>query len=172
MEMLMQVLGLLTAIIALVAAIISLKTTQKNRARIEKHETKIETLKREVNRVALGLTIDAPRRDEIITGEVYNDMEGTFSGDIPNGYKLWVLAHDQYNYFLMHPPTQFIRTMGKWSQPNIRLVTPGNWELHVCLANDKASKWCQKRVDRNDWSGFSKLPKGMESIRYTIVNKQ
>jgi len=132
----------------------------------------VDEAKNSASKAFSNFTIDVPKEGGTITETAYNDMSGTFVGGIPDGYKLWVVARDQYNYFLTYPPTQVVPAMGKWSQTNVRLSTPGRWELHVCLANKKASEWFQKRVDGNDWSGFPSLPEGAETVRYVTVTRK
>jgi len=128
---------------------------------------------RKKKKVTIVIKITTPKQDDVIKVDVYNDMKGTFEGDIPTGYKLWVLAQDQFNYFLMYPPpaTQVTRTMGTWSQTNVRLAAAGIWKLHVCLANANASQKFEDRAKLNDWSGFPVLPDGMETIRYVVVER-
>lgn len=172
MEMAVEVIGLMSGMAGLIAAIISLKQSRENASSLTRHKIDIQKLESEVNRVALGLTIDIPCQGDIISGDAYNDMKGKFTGDIPPGYRLWVLARDQFNYFLMYPPTQSIATQGLWSQTNVRLATPGRWELHVCLADEKASRSFEDKAKRNDWAGFSNLPEGVAVVRQIVVEKR
>jgi hypothetical protein len=166
------IISLIASVLALTTAIISLNLARLNAKEVELQKNEIKDLKKVVAAAALSLTIEAPREGEVISTDVYNDMHGVFEGDIPEGYQLWVLARDQYNYFLIFPPTQFTRTMQKWSQTSVRLATPGRWELHVCLADQKASEFLRDKAEGNDWSGFSTLPKGMETISYVIVKRK
>jgi len=119
-----------------------------------------------------NVSIDAPLSGEIINESPYNDMHGTFEKEIPSDYTLWVVARDQYNYFLMYPPTQVNNIKKQWSQTNIRLSTPGRWELHLCVANKEATSWLEGRAKRGEWSGFSSLPKGMDSVHSVTVEKK
>jgi len=118
------------------------------------------------------MTIDVPKEGTLITQGVYNEMHGTYEGKIATGYKLWVLAKDSYNFYLMYPPTEVVPSMQSWSQTNIRLATPGRWELHVCLANEAASKWLKVRATAGNWGGFPSLPEGMETVRSVKVKRQ
>jgi hypothetical protein len=115
-----------------------------------------------------NVSIDAPLSGEIINESPYNDMHGTFEKEIPSEYTLWVIARDQYNYFLMYPPTQVNNIKKEWSQTNIRL-TPGRWELNLCVANKEASSWLEGRAKRGVWDGFPSLPKGMDSVQTVTV---
>jgi hypothetical protein len=122
--------------------------------------------------VASRLTIEAPRDGEVISTPVYDDMRGTYAEDLPSGHRLFVVARDHHNYFLMYPPPQVIRAMKHWSQTNIQLGSPGRWELHVCIANEAASQWLQARAEQRIWSGFPILPEGMEIVRYIAVERR
>jgi len=180
------VIALIAAIIGLVAALIGLWVALRNSAALVRQASHIAIQRQDIAEQAkalrdlreaaaaafLSLTIDEPAEGRVIASGVYSEMHGTFAGDIPETYKLWVVARDQYNYFLMYPPTQVTRTMHRWSQTAVQLKAPGRWELHVCLADEKASKWFQEKADRNDWSGFASLPEGAETVRYVTVEKK
>lgn len=120
--------------------------------------------------VTQGMTIEAPRDNEVIDG-VYNGMHGTYTADLPSDSRLWVVAQDQYNYFLMYPPTHVGRAQKRWSQTNVRLG-PGRWTLHVCVANQAASQWLQARADKADFSGFAQLPPGLEPVGSVTVDRR
>jgi hypothetical protein len=174
-------IALVTAIIALITAILSLIIGYIKMDTLIKQQNEIntKTLKLvndiflETKKVALDLTIESPRGGEIIRDYPYNEMRGTYSGVIPDGYELWVLARDEYNFYIMYPPTVVTPTMGNWSQTGITLRTPGRWELHVCLVNQQASQWIQTRVSLNDWSGFPTInDKGMATVKFVVVTKE
>lgn len=139
---------------------------------LAEHQKALDALKINTTKVFRSLTIEVPNKDAKISDAVYDKMRGTFTGEIPEDYHLWVLAKDSFNFFLVSPQTQFTRTMHQWSQTNIRLNTPGQWELHVCLANKKACDWFQNRVNTNDFSGFAKLPDGAETVNIVVVEKK
>jgi hypothetical protein len=122
--------------------------------------------------IQCGVTIDTPKPGEVFAQGSEITMKGTLNGDIPTGSYLWVVARDKYNFFLMRPPIHVSKPMRKWSQGKVILATPGEWELHVCMANAEASEWCQIRANADDNSGFEQLPKGMESLRYITIRKQ
>lgn len=138
----------------------------------KQNETKGYTEQTKKNTIDFKLTIAEPKEGEIIASDVYNDMQGTYTGELPSGYSLWVLVKDQHNFFLMYPQTQVVPKMKSWIQKNIRLATKGRWELHVCLTNEQASRWLQTRVDKNDWSGFPSLPEGMQTVQYVRVQRR
>ena len=163
---------LVTVVIALLAAITSLCQACVNSSELKVQKAEIGNLQTVTTAVAVDLTIDVPEEGEIITSGTYDDMEGSYVGKLPSGYRLWVLARDQYNYFLMYPPTQVTPTMGRWSQTNVRLATPGPWELHVCVGNEVASRWLEARAKKRNWSGFPSPPEGMETVRYVTVKRQ
>ncbi len=129
-----------------------------------------EELKKVAKSLAATLKIEKPVKDEVIP-PVYDDMQGSFGGDIPSKYSLWVLARDRHNYFLMWPPMH-VDVTNRWSQRNVRLATKGRWELHVCLANERAAKWLKRKANRNDFSGFTLLPKGMLTVRSVSVQRK
>jgi len=170
-----SIVALVTAVVALAGAVTgTVRNAQEIRSsqkEIRLQGKQIQALKSASSIVAF-LSIESPEEGETISGNVYDAMHGSLDRDIPYGYTLWVLAKDRYNYFLMYPPTQFARTMGKWSQTNVRLNTPGRWELHVCLADKKASAALQSKADRNDLAGFPTLPPGMETVHYVTVQKR
>ena len=146
MKLLTQWISLSVSLIALVGASIGRRQARTNATELKTQRAEIEKLHGVASRVAPTFTIDTPREGEMIRTRVYNDMHGTYEGDIPPGYTLRVLARDPHNYFLMYPPMQVMRTMRRWSQTNIRLATPGRWELHVAMANEKASQWLEARA--------------------------
>jgi len=180
-----ELLALIAALVGLVAVAISLVGTWQNRQAVARQAVQIAGQRRDIEAQAKALrelkgtaiatfgnlTIDEPAEGSSIGADVPG-MHGTFTGDIPETYKLWIVVRDQYNYFLMYPPAEVTPAMGKWSQTNVRLGTPGRWELHVCLADKTASEWFQKKADSNDWSGFATLPKGAETVRYVTVNRK
>src|SRR5437016_6085039 len=81
---------------------------------------------------SIKVVIEAPTEGAVIKSGVYDDMRGTAKGNLGAGKKLWVLAQDRYNYFLMYPEPTL--TNGEWTQSNIRL-TAGRWQLHVVTAD-------------------------------------
>ncbi len=126
----------------------------------------------DIKEIIKTYTIDAPRGGEIIKESPYNDMHGKFEKEIPSAYSLWVVARDQYNYFLMYPPTQVNHITKEWSQTNIRLDTLGRWELLLCVADKEASSWLEGQAKQGNWTGFPSLPKGMNPIQSVTVERQ
>lgn len=118
----------------------------------------------------LTVTIESPKQGETIKEPAF-DMRGKYVGEIPNGYKLWVLIKDQYNYFMAYPPPSVAIPTKSWSQRNVRLGSLGSWELHVCLANKAASQWLEDRAKKGIWAGFPSLPEGIKTVKYIKVNR-
>jgi hypothetical protein len=116
---------------------------------------------------SLTVTIELPEQEETI-GRAYDKMRGTYKGEIPDGYKLWVLAQDAHNYFLMYPPPSINTSTKSWSQRSV-LTSPGRWEIHVCLANRAASQLLENKAKSGDFSGFPSLPDGMEIVKSVSV---
>jgi len=110
--------------------------------------------------VKFSVAIGEPKAGQAIP-PVYDEMRGTYQGAFPGGFELWVLAQDQYNHFVMYPPTD-VSHSGRWSQKDIGLATPGRWELEVCLANKEGSQWLRSRATKRNFSGFPELPDGIE----------
>ncbi len=102
----------------------------------------------------VDISITSPQKGTIISNNPYELLEGTFTGTIPADVSMWVLAKDPFNYFLMYPETQIIRKAGAWSQSNVRLATPGKWELFVCLASKRADSWLHAYGKAGDYKGF------------------
>jgi len=155
---------------------------RSDRTEVEKHDPPLcmpsapvaansteKSVKQIAANLALTLTIEEPERNSVIRTQVYNDMHGKYGEELPLGHKLWVMARDPYNYFLVYPPTEVIPSIGEWRQTGIRLSTHGEWWLHICVANEKASKLLRERGKQGDWSGFSELPHGMETVRFVPV---
>ena len=172
MKLNMEVIRLVTAVTALFTVIAGLSQACINSSKLKVQKAQIEDLHVVAAAVAVTLTIDAPREREVIRVESYEDMHGRYVGELPVGHRLWVLARDQYNYFLMYPPTQVTPTMRHWSQTNVILATPGRWELHVCVVDEAASRWLENRANSRDWSGFPSLPEGIRTVRYVTVQKE
>jgi hypothetical protein len=122
--------------------------------------------------LANSVTITNPQPHDVITTEPYEGMSGTLPSKVPDGFKLWVLAQDRYNYFLMYPPTRSMAVQESWEQSNIRLSTPGTWRLNLAVANAKGSDWFERRKQQNDWSGFPSLPDGVEIIKSVYVKRR
>lgn len=122
-----------------------------------------------VKTVARGieLTIDAPVEGEEIDTDIYKKMKGSFAGELPEGFEFWILIKDEFNYFAQYPkPTA---ASNKWQQKNIRLNTPGSWEIHICIANEEAVKWLDNKEKEGKFDGFEKLPKGIETVDFINV---
>lgn len=109
----------------------------------------------------LGLVIKEPTENQIIRSDIYDGMQGRYSGELFTGYKLWVLARNQYHYFLMYPATLTDSSEKIWSQDNIRLATKGQWELQVFVATEEASAFLERKARSKDWSGLLTTPDGM-----------
>lgn len=121
---------------------------------------------------ALNFTISAPSDKQTIKSNVYSEMHGTYEGDIPNNYTLWVLARDSHNFYLMYPPVAVLHKKKSWDQKYIRLDTKGLWTLYICLANVQASGWLLERTVNNNWSGFRSIPEGIKIIESVTVERQ
>lgn len=171
MELAIQILGLVTGLVALVTAALGMRKAVFAVKELERQQNEIAALRRTTSEVALSFEIISPKENAKIKTGIYNDMEGFYAGEIPEGHKLWVIAKDPYHYFLMHPPTQVTPTMKRWSQQNIRLATNGKWQLHVVLANKRGSDWFKDRAKHEDWSGFPELPEGAATVRYVAVQR-
>jgi hypothetical protein len=144
-----EMLGLIAAIIALTTAVLSLYRTIQQGAEIDRHRETvqqqaqaIEELRALASGVALDITIDNPAEGQVLP-PVYDDMEGSFRGSIPPNHYVWVLAKDRFDHFLMYPPTQVAHAAQRWSQTNVKLPSPGDWQLALCLANNDASACCR-----------------------------
>jgi hypothetical protein len=173
-----ETIGLLTAVAGLATGIVALATSLNNSVKISvqsadlKHqEAKLDELTQNASRIAMDLTVDTPAEGDKIDVDVLDTMKGSFVGTIPAGDRLYVLARDRYKFFLVYPPTQLSHAMKRWSQTNVRLPTDGKWELHVCIANAVGSAWLEGRAEANDWSGFAKLPDGVQTVRYVNVER-
>ncbi len=167
-----QIINFLTATVALITAAVGLRKAIVTAATVKNQSDELEKLRALTSVVNVALTIESPREREVITAGIYNDMKGEYVGNIPPDYSLWVVARDAFSYFLMFPQTQYVTAMGRWSQTNIRLATDGEWQLHVVLANQAASRWFQQRADANDWRGFTQFPTGAATIRFVTVTKR
>ncbi|MCB1881452.1 MAG: hypothetical protein KDI54_15600 [Gammaproteobacteria bacterium] len=173
-----ETVGLVTALIALITAVVNFYLTMQQdveinaqKAAVEAQQHAIEEIRGLAFRFALDITVDKPMEGEILP-PVYDGMEGSFQGSIPLGHEIWVLAKDRYNYFLVYPPTQVAHAAHRWSQTNVRLTAPGEWQLALCLANQSASTWLRDRAEKKDWSGFERLPSGLEILRYVKVERK
>lgn len=102
----------------------------------------------------VNIYITTPQAGSTIYESPYENLNGTFTGTIPQGVTLWVLAKDPFNYYLMYPESQIIRKQGTWSQSNVRFNTEGSWEIYVCLANASAARWLEAYGRRGDYKGF------------------
>ncbi|MFZ0033913.1 MAG: hypothetical protein WAK60_02845 [Sedimentisphaerales bacterium] len=118
----------------------------------------------------LGLSVSKPKDDDIIREQVFEEMEGKIENSLQSGYVLWVLAKNQYHYFLQNPPIAIVGN--NWSQKNIRLSTPGRWELHIYLASNSADRWFKDRAESRNWGGFDRLPRGAEILVSITVHRK
>jgi hypothetical protein len=166
-----ELLALIGACIALLASILSLYTAYLNRTELEYQKKKLDLLADVASHVALSLTIEKPSGGDSIKTDRYNQMHGSMSGNLPEGYSLWVVAKDEKLFYLQHTPISYAKLMSHWSHTDINLPATGRWELHVCLADKAATSWANERVARGDKSGFKILPKGMITIKYVFVDR-
>lgn len=113
------------------------------------------------------IQITPPKEGKEINTSIYDQLSGSKNWTIPKGYQLCVLAWNENRYFIMSPYPDTDKD--SWHQKNIRLTIPGQWKLHICLANKRGKKWIDKKVKREDWSGFKKLPPGILSVNHIVV---
>lgn len=171
-------LGLLSAVVALITSLNNSRAIKQQSSEISRQsgelrqqEAKIEGLLALADKIAIELTIDAPKEGEKIATDVFDGMNGSYAGVVPSGHKLYVLARDRFNFFLMYPPPQVAHATKRWSQTNIRLATDGRWELHVCVADGAGAAWLEGRAAADDWSGFPALPSGIQSAKSVTVER-
>lgn len=167
-----DVLALIGACVALAASILSLYTAYVNHTELAHQKKQVEFLMEAAMHVALSLTIEKPSGGESIKTDSYNQMQGTLSGAVPDGYSLWVVTKDDKLFYLQHTPVSYTPLMNHWSQTNVHLPTTGRWELHVCLADRTATAWANERIARGDTSGTKSLPNGMVTVRYVFVDRE
>jgi hypothetical protein len=160
------------AIVALMTALVNLYMTIQQEEEIQSQQEMIQAQQKQLDDLArilsLDVSIDRPGDGETLPS-VYDAMEGSISSSVPPDHELRVVARDRHNYFLVHPPPQVAHTARTWSQTDVRLNSPGDWQLALCLANEHASAWLDERARRNDWSGFPQLPEGMVILRSVNV---
>lgn len=105
-----------------------------------------------------------PRNGDIITTAEYDEMSGTV--ELADSGTVFVFARDKFNYFLQYPPSEV--DGGSFSQSNIRLSTPGKWELHLCVATPAAAAGLHAAARRGEWA-FPVLPGGVTSIAKSVI---
>lgn len=147
---------------------------QRQDAAIDLQRSEIEELRRTAFLSAAfmlsrSMEIVQPAENQALP-PVYDEMHGSCTTAVPSPYTLWVLGKDRYNYFLMYPPPQVDPVAGRWTQTNVRLNTPGNWQLAIYLADGEASAWLRRRGETGDWSGFAELPGEMVRLRTVNVS--
>ena len=149
-----------------------------NTGKPDKPAKKTEPIEEPIKKLSLNevwrkiqLTVESPKTGEMIKTNIYRGMQGEYVGDIPEGFKIWILAHDGQNYFLMYPSATV--TPNGWSQRNIKLDTLGNWELMVCLADSNGSNWFEQRATvEENFSGFSDLPDGAKILETVNIERK
>ena len=167
-----KLIELITIFITLITAIIGLYTSLKNKELIDIQKKRVDSLFQISTEAALRLSIDSPFHGEAIKTNLYKQMYGTLSGRLPDDYSLWVFAKDDNAFFLQRPPISYSPINKRWSQSNIKLDHFGQWELHICIANKKATEWAREKLARNIETGSSSLPDGFESIGYRVINRE
>lgn len=167
-----KLIELIAIFLTLVTAVIGLYTALKNKEQILIQKERVDSLFQISTEVALRLNIDSPLHGEAIKTNLYKQMYGTLSGRLPGDYSLWIFAKDENAFFLQSPPISYSPINERWSQSNIKLHHFGQWELHVCIANKRATKWAIEKLARNIETGVSSLPDGFESIGYRIINRE
>lgn len=121
---------------------------------------------------SLNVSISTPVEGDIIEADSYSQMNGTFEGVLPDSLTLRVLAKDEYSYFIVDPAPILDPTQFTWKQSNVRLSTPGKWELIVYVSNQSASDSLRNWVKANGYAGFSVPPNGMKPLCRVRVRRQ
>lgn len=117
------------------------------------------------------IRITSPLEREVIYDEVYHDMSWV-AMDTPVGKRFVVFASDNYNYYVMYPFPRSGNSPGSYLQKNIRLATEGDdWQLHVCLASERAMSTLRSCVNRGEWA-FPELPDGVQCIESVPVERR
>lgn len=163
---------LIAGIVALLTAIIMLIVTLKNDKPNSKHEAKGKNgiIKLSDLHKKIDLSITAPVDGTIITLPVI-EAKGTISGDLPHGYRLYILLKDKTNYFLQYPAVEILSSQKKWSHGNINPTSDGEWRVLVCIASQDAVKEFEGRARRSDWAGRPNLPTGAMVMQSVIISK-
>lgn len=160
--------------IALITAIISLITASLSFFRACNNSKEIENLKGAPS-VAYNLwehlEIEFPENKTVITNK-NTEISGVINVTLPEGYKLWILTRKS-KFFLQDPPPVVTPTQATWSQNNVKLPIPGEWEIHVCVADENATKSLQRKISsgRGD-IGFPELPPGLATVKYVKVTRE
>ena len=185
-NLLITFISLITALVSLIVAFKSSATANSADSKTKANESRITIVQKEIeshrqlqierfNRLerlagvtSLNLQILEPQSGSLINGSNAK-IKGTLSGNIPFGYNLYILTQERYNYFLQNPPVQVVSTQNRWYQDNVKFGSPGQWKIHICLADESASIHFDKMAASNNWSGFSSLPEGCRIINYVEI---
>jgi len=98
-------------------------------------------------------------------------MEGIMSIDLPEEQELWVFQKNNSIYYHTDRPIEVDYSLNRWEQENLNLGVKGKWDLIICLVNKENQEMLKMKIDRNDWYGFKKLPKGITKIKSVRISK-
>jgi hypothetical protein len=169
-DIFLRTAGLTVAVAGVIIAYWSLdRRIERVSDRGERTEKRLEIVEDNIGPL---FDIEKPRKDEVITDEVYNDMHGTFRGTIPRGYRVCVVAKDAHNYFLMLPVADVIDSRKEWFQTNVMLSSPGRWRLNVCLANKQGAQFLSAVIAGDQSAVCEQLPEGIEVKASVLVERK
>lgn len=112
----------------------------------------------------------APRDGDVISVDVYQDLQFVVDGEL-NGSKLWVVIKDEYSHFIQNPPPARNPRTGEFTQRNLRLATPGRWEILIVNATRSADRVFEDAVRRGDFA-MARLPDGATTLDCVVVERQ
>lgn len=117
-----------------------------------------------------SITIRSPKRNATIEAQCFS-AHGKFLLAIPSAFQLWLFQKINGFYYHATLPISLDPKNGQWFQDNIQCKAVGRFELLVCLVSESGARLLQKKIDREDETGFNTLPRGIYEVRSVEVRK-
>lgn len=119
----------------------------------------------------LHAAIHVPQTGATIRDSVYNEMTGTIDL-LPAGSRAYIFLHSEFGWFLQYPAVRVDPRTNTFTAGNIRMATPGRWEIHVSIASRAGAEILERMAMRADWGAISSLPEGVESVGHVAVVRE
>jgi hypothetical protein len=83
----------------------------------------------------------------------------------------FIVTRDRFNWFIQWPPVRVDPRTGEFIQENVRVATPGKWELHLVIVSPQTGRLFHDRAERGDWGGMAALPPGTTSAASVSIKQ-
>lgn len=147
------------------------KINLSTREKVLKNTERNDLINILLKKLSESVQILNPKNEEEIVERVIT-MRGTISIDLPAEEYLWVLQKNNSFYYHTDRSIEVDYSSNIWEQENLNFGVNGVWELIICLVKPKSHQMLLEKINRNDWYGFKKIPKGINKIKSIRINKR